>query len=346
MVEFIKLDDNSMVPKYMQVINSIIYNITIGNVKIGDKIPSINTLSEEFYLSRDTVERAYTVLKKRKVLVSVQGKGTYVSQNQEVLKLNVLFLVNKLSPFKMEIYNSFTKELGNNYQVDLHSYHCDESLFLDILNKHKATYDYFVILPHFRSKNLLHKSITDRVSKAINELPKKKLLLLDNKEHKVEGTFTEVSQDFETDIIGALKSGIDKIKKYKKLTLVYPKSTFYPYPKEIQSGFKKYCTQNNFEFEIIEDITEETLIERKSLFLTIEESDLVNIVKKVRKSKYVLGKDVGVISYNDTPLKQLLGITVVSTDFSLMGKSAAEMILQKRRRKISMPFNLIQRESL
>jgi DNA-binding GntR family transcriptional regulator len=69
MVEFIKLDTNSMVPKYMQVINSIIHNITIGNVQIGDKIPSINTLSEEFYLSRDTVERAYSVLKKRKVLV-------------------------------------------------------------------------------------------------------------------------------------------------------------------------------------------------------------------------------------------------------------------------------------
>ena len=346
MVEFIKLDANSMVPKYMQVINSIIHNITIGNVQIGDKIPSINTLSEEFYLSRDTVERAYSVLKKRKVLVSVKGKGTYVSQNQITLKLNVLFLVNKLSPFKMEIYNSFVNELGGNYQVDLHSYHCDESLFLDLLDKNKSTYDFFVILPHFRSKNLLHKSSTDKVSKAINELPKSKLLLLDNKEHNVEGSFTEVSQDFETDLIDALNSGTDKIRKYNKLTLVYPKSNFYPYPKEIQSGFRKYCVQNNFKFEIIEEVTSKTLIERKSLFVTIEESDLVSLVKKVRNDKFTLGKDVGVISYNDTPLKKLLGITVVSTNFSLMGKKAAEMILHKRRRKIKIPFNLVQRDSL
>ena len=34
----------------------------MGNVKIGDKVPSINKLSEEFYLSRNTVERAYKEL--------------------------------------------------------------------------------------------------------------------------------------------------------------------------------------------------------------------------------------------------------------------------------------------
>jgi hypothetical protein len=246
----------------------------------------------------------------------------------------------------MEIYNSFVNELGGNYQVDLHSYHCDESLFLDLLDKHKKTYDFFVILPHFRSKNLLHKSSTDKVSKAINELPKSKLLLLDNKEHTVEGSFTEISQDFEVDLIEALNSGIDKIKKYDKLTLVYPKSNFYPYPKEIQSGFQKFCVQNNFKFEIIEEVTAETKLDKKSLFVTIEESDLVSIVKKARSNNFTLGKDLGVISYNDTPLKQLLGITVVSTNFSLMGRKAAEMILQKRRRKIKVPFNLLLRESL
>lgn len=61
-----------------------------------------------------------------------------------------------------------------------------------------------------------------------------------------------------------------------------------------------------------------------------------------------LAKDVGVISYNDTLLKELVegGITTISTDFERMGKSLAQMILNKERRKIENPNQLIIRNSL
>jgi DNA-binding LacI/PurR family transcriptional regulator len=127
---------------------------------------------------------------------------------------------------------------------------------------------------------------------------------------------------------------------------VYPKNSFYPYPKDILKGFEKYCTQNNFKFEIIEEITNETKLENKSLFITIEESDLVNIVNKVKSSNYTLGSDIGVISYNDTPLKQLLGITVLSTNFDIMGEVAAKMIVNNKKEKVKVPFQLIERESI
>jgi DNA-binding transcriptional regulator YhcF (GntR family) len=346
MVDFIKLDTNSVTPKYLQIIDSIIHNISDGNIKIGDRIPSINKLSKDIYLSRDTVERAYRVLKKHNILVSVHGKGTYVAAIPAPSKTNVLFLVNKLSPFKMKLYNSFVKEMGNEYQVDLHSYHCDETLFLELLEKYRSNYNYFVILPHFRTKKLLYKGITDKVTQAINLLPKKNLLILDNKEPKIEGDFMQVYQDFEQDIMNALAIEKEKISKYNSLTLVYPKSTFYPYPKKILSGFKKYCTLNNFKFEIIEEVSSETIIKDNTLFITIEEDDLVNIIRKVRKSSYTIGKDVGVISYNDTPLKQLLGISVFSVDLDTMGEKAAMMIKENKKEKIKTPFNFIQRDSL
>lgn len=346
MIEFIKLDAASMVPKYMQIINSIIHNISIGNMKNGDKIPSINKLSEEFYLSRDTVERAYGVLKKRNVLVSVYGKGTYISDAHLLTKKKVLFLVNKMSPFKMKVYNSFTKEIGDNYTSDLYNYHCDESLFLDLIAKHKSDYDYYVIMPHFRTETLLHTTITSKVNNAINMLPKDKLIVLDNKDHQINGDFIEVSQDYENDIIDALNLGKEKITKYTKLTLVYPSATFYPYPIKILTGFKQFCVQNNFKFEIIEEVSNETKINSKNLYITIEENDLVKIVNKVRSSKSILGKDIGVISYNDTPLKKLLGITVITADFEAMGQEAAKMIFSNKKQKLKASFNLIERESL
>jgi DNA-binding LacI/PurR family transcriptional regulator len=67
---------------------------------------------------------------------------------------------------------------------------------------------------------------------------------------------------------------------------------------------------------------------QKDIFITIRERDLVNLVKQVRQNNLKLGEDIGIISYNETPLKELLGITVITTDFKAMGESAAYMILK------------------
>jgi DNA-binding LacI/PurR family transcriptional regulator len=61
-----------------------------------------------------------------------------------------------------------------------------------------------------------------------------------------------------------------------------------------------------------------------------------------------IGKQVGVISYNETPLKKIIlnGITTVSTDFSQMGSIAAGLILQNSTKQIEVPFYLTIRPSL
>ena len=83
--------------------------------------------------------------------------------------------------------------------------------------------------------------------------------------------------------------------------------------------------------------------------MIIEENDLVNLIKKARQIKGLnIGKNLGILSYNETPLKEVLqkGITVITTDFSAMGKLTADMILSKEGKKIKNEFKVIVRESL
>jgi DNA-binding LacI/PurR family transcriptional regulator len=84
----------------------------------------------------------------------------------------------------------------------------------------------------------------------------------------------------------------------------------------------------------------------KDAYIVIEENDLVNLVKQVREQNYELGKEIGIISYNDTPLKELLGITVVSTDFRLMGETAAYMIKKNKKESVKNVFKFINRGSV
>ena len=346
MIEHIKIDENSRVPKYQQIIDSIINNISLGNLTMDQKIPSINMFSEEFYLSRDTVEKAYSILKERNIITSIRGKGFYISRTKLISKVNILFLINKLSSYKLRTYNHFIDAIGVNSYTDLHIYHCDETLFLNLLDKNKLAYDYFVIMPHFKTEDLRHESFSDNVLKAIKKIPNEKLLLLDNSKPIFNNKTIEIYQDFENDIYFALKEGISKIKKNKKLMLIYPEKAVYPYPRRILHGFRKFCVEYKLDFEILDKIYDDMILKTGDLFITIEEADLVNLVKQIREDEFQLGQDIGVISYKDTPLKELLGITVMSTDFKVMGETAAQMILNKARGKVKVPFNFIERDSL
>ena len=345
-IKFIKIQEHSRVPKYQQIIDLIIHNISVGNFVMDQKIPSINQFSEEFYLSRDTVEKVYKILKERNIITSIRGKGYYISRTKLLSKINILFLVNKMSSYKMSIYNSFLSCIKPKAHVDLHIYHCDESIFLNLIKKYKSAYDYFVIMPHFKTEKLQHISYTKAVLNVINSIPKDKLIIMDNLKFPGKEEIIGVYQDFENDIYNALEEGLNKIKNYKKIFLVYPDRAIYPYPKRILHGFRKFCVKHKLDFEILDRIYEETILKSGDLFVTIEESDLVNLIKQIREDEFTLGKEIGVISYNDTPLKDLLGITVVSTDFKFMGEVAAQKILSKQKGLIKAPFNFIDRDSI
>ncbi len=344
--DYIQINQDSRIPKYRQIIDSIIHNISIGNLKMNQKIPSINMFSEEFGLSRDTVEKAYNILKDKKIISPVRGKGYYITRTKLISKINILFLINKLSNYKMRIYNSFINSIrGEEVHTDLHIYHCNESLFLNLLEKNLRAYDYYVIMPHFNSEDFKHISSTDKVIKAINKIPKEKLVIMDNK-LELEKETIQIYQDFENDIYNALNEGLDKILTYKKLLFVYPENLVYPYPRRTLHGFRKFCVEHSIDFEVLNEIYEDTVLKKGDLFITIQESDLVNLVNQIRDRKLVLGKDIGIISYNDTPLKELLDITVISTNFTVMGETAAQMILSKTKGEVKNPFDFIDRGSM
>jgi DNA-binding LacI/PurR family transcriptional regulator len=67
---------------------------------------------------------------------------------------------------------------------------------------------------------------------------------------------------------------------------------------------------------------------------------------QIRDRKLILGKDIGVISCNETPLKELLDITVISTNFTVMGETAAQMILNHKKGEVKNPYDFIDRNSM
>lgn len=339
MLTNLEIDANRRTPKYLQIANSITKAIKQGKYKKGDRIFSINELSNECFLSRDTVQKAYDLLEKERIIEAVRGKGFYINRTDIVVPYRILLVFNKISNYKKMIYDSFIKTLGNKAVVDLKIHHSNIKIFDDIISTGLGEYDYYVVMPHFYDNN-------EEALQVINKIPKEQLLVLDKDLPQHTDDYAAVYQDFENDIMDALESGLKTLNKYEKLVYVHPNIN--PHPMEIVYGFRNFCMQNNFSYKIMHEIREQEDIRRGEAYIVINESDLVNLIKSCQAKKLKVGKDVGIVSYNETPLKEILldGITVLSTDHSKMGETAARMILDQRSERLKNPFTLILRNSL
>jgi len=334
---YLRINHQSEVPKYKQVVEMIVSDIGAGIFKQGQRIPSINETSEELLLSRDTVEKAYVYLRKKGILSSVRGKGYYVNHVNVRNQLKVALIFNKLSNYKRNIYYSFIETLESKAITDVFIYNYDLNQFKNIIENHSSTYDYFVILPHFKDENA-------DVAGVIQFIPREKVLLVDRNLESLKD-YPIVYQEYEKDIQSALGEGIDLIRKYEGIHLVFPAQEHYPV--YIRRGFQIFCQVHGLQFSVI-DRLDAGNVKKGQAYVIISDDDLYRFIKICRAENWQPGKDVGIVSYNESPVKEILenGITTISTNHDEIGRIAAEMILTKNFQRIKSPFRFIKRNSL
>jgi DNA-binding transcriptional regulator YhcF (GntR family) len=336
--KFIDIDLLSVTPKYLQITNSIIKAVTNGKLQENDVLPSINEFSNELDVSRDTVEKGYRHLKKIGILDSVPGKGFFIKNANSLQFYKIFLLFNKLSTHKKIIYDSFVETLGSTATIDFYIYNNDFNLFKELIKTSIDNYSHYVIIPHLTQD-------TETFTDVLNMIPVQKLILMDKSIRSIEHKCSSIYEDFEHDLYNALKKAIPQLQKYHTIKIIFPSYTYHP--QEILTGFYNFCIEHAFEHAIIHDIRAE-IIEDGIVYISLMEADLVTLIEKIIDFKKEVGKDVGVVSYNETPLKKIIlnGITTVSTDFSLMGKNAALLILNKEQAHKAVPFYLTLRNSL
>lgn len=92
------IDVMSRVPVYEQLIKQVEDQVLKGIMKEGDKMPSVRSLSMELSTNLNTIQKAYMELDRRGILVSVPGKGSFISV--EALKIVGNQSKEKLSDLK------------------------------------------------------------------------------------------------------------------------------------------------------------------------------------------------------------------------------------------------------
>jgi DNA-binding transcriptional regulator YhcF (GntR family) len=338
----INIDHNSRTPLYKQLVEDVQYLVNKGEYKEGDLLPSMNELSTELNISKETVKKAYSVLRDMEVIESSQGKGFYISTPNEN-NLKILLLFDKISTYKQVLFNSFAETMGNRAGITIHLHNQDIDLFEFFVKENLDKFDYYIITPHFS----LRQDIQKRAIKILKKIPNRKLILMDRLIEELPGNFGSVYQDFEKDVSDGLSQALEILKRYNRLNVIsLPGSMYAPL---IEKGIKMFCNKNNIDFTMYKSIDVKK-IKKQDCFLVINgqlDIEFIELIKTAKLKGFKIGEDIGIISYNESPINEIIlnGLTVLSTDFKQMGALAAKMIIDKSLKKIRCDFNLIKRNT-
>jgi DNA-binding transcriptional regulator YhcF (GntR family) len=335
-LNLLTVDESSKVPKYLQVVEIIKSDIDNGIFGIGEQVPSINETSAEFYLARDTVEKAYKVLKEKGILSAVKGKGYYVASTGKICNKRCLLFLNNFNDDKMSFYRSFKGSIPESCEVDVHLFNGDpEQLERDIITN-LGTYDNFIIFPHLDS-------VTDGLRRAISMIPKNKLIFV-HREFESCQQCSAVVTDNREELYQTLAEINDNSGKYFHFRLIFPDNIYH---KEIYEGFADYCLDHKIKFDIIPGLTNMEIVTGQLLIIKSDQ-DLAYAVRYCRDRNLELGRDVGLICYNDSALKEVLagGISVITPDFHRIGQQVAHIVMTQDFGKSKGNYKFIRRGSV
>jgi DNA-binding LacI/PurR family transcriptional regulator len=328
------LESINSLSKHEQLVQGIINAIDEKVVTKGDLLPSVNTFISELGFARETIARAYKDLVHRGIIESKNRLGYFVATNDVKQELKVALLIFAFDIFQETFYENFRKGLGKNVQLDIFFHHNNFDTFENIIQTIKGKYGMFVIAPIPGKKT----------AAVLSQLPTNRVLLVD-RYIETDEDYNYVAQEFGDSSYNAFVQLKDKIKKYDEIIFFFKPSS--AEPDEILNSFKRFMKDYNIKGVIKEEYISGSL-EKGKVYFTIHNLELWEMLKDSKIKGLKIGKDIGFISHNDDIVKEIIfdGVTTFSTDFSEMGKKAANFVLNRKKTQEIIPTILIDRNSL
>ncbi len=331
-----KVNDNTSSTIYCQLAEFIADAIHAEEIKVGGRLLSVNDACREYNVSRDTVLSAYKLLQERTIIKSIPGKGFFVIRKNNAENLRIYALFDAMNQYKETLYRSLLENLGSKYEISIAFHYYNEELFDTLVSNAKGKFDYYILMPHFK----------EDVTNTIDKLPIDRILLLDAFPQNYTNTCAAVYQNFYSDSYEGLKSILDKLRRYKALHIVY-NDKFQYMPSGYIEGAYRFAGEFQFPVYVEPGFNMDNILPGHC-YMAVSERDLAAIIKSITAKGLKVKEEIGLMSLDDTPLKEVLigGITTLTTDFELMGRTAAELIKSGERRRIANPWRLLDRGSL
>ncbi|WP_026360899.1 GntR family transcriptional regulator [Amycolatopsis nigrescens] len=84
MFEF-RFDGGSGVPPYLQLVHQVEHALRLGELRIGDRLPTVKEVARQLVINPNTVLKAYRELDHRGLVAGRPGQGTFIERGLDGL---------------------------------------------------------------------------------------------------------------------------------------------------------------------------------------------------------------------------------------------------------------------
>jgi DNA-binding LacI/PurR family transcriptional regulator len=234
------------------------------------------------------------------------------------------------------LFSQILKEFGPESEVNIFFHHFNQKVLKSLIKDNQGEYSHYILIPFEHPE----------IEESLSLLPKKNTYLIDILPKEYSREYCGVHQDFENDIYNILNQIKPKTLNYESLLLINHKRDKHDIPALISKGFSRFCKENKIQHNVI-DAPQNYEPQKGTGYIVVDDNDLVDLIIQCNKTNFKPGKDIGILSYNESPLKQVIttGISVISTDFIQMGAIVAKMLKEGRHECIKNPFLFVDRGS-
>ncbi len=329
MIKF-NINAQSEIPKFQQLVDTVVSALAKNKLHRGDQLPTVNVMCQENSLSRDTVFKAYSILKEQGIVESVPNKGYFIAKEGR----KIFLFLDTFKAYKEVLYSEFVKNLEKDTIADVHFHHYNIDLFKKLITEASNRYSKYIIMP------FAHK----QVAGVVNLLPPDKTLIIDWNTN-IKSIKNKLYQDFSAPVSEVLEQANHLMSRYKRMVMVYPNYTYHPII--TAKRFEEHCRKYNYDYIRLQK-EDDLNVKAGDMYFSVSDRMLGHILEQCRERKLEPGVDVGILSYNETPMKKFIykGISVISTDFKLMGQKAAAFASNDITMDFCVPTKLYFRESL
>lgn len=329
-------------PLYRRIAENLQRDILEGVYPPDKALPSLRAMAIKTGYSRETLVTAYRYLCRKGVLSSIPGKGYFVRAGFLSGKQSVLVLLDKFSPHQQSVMDALTDTLGDQADVTVLMHYQDLDRLSAQLDTHLERYDWYIVFPHFP----LEEAARQRAATLLRRIPAHKLIAVDRKAGFLPPECGVSYQSIEEDIPAAMKETVPEILSFGRMR--YSSLSVSLYGNLVGRTIQSFCESNHIPFDTFKDMPD--TIEKGDIFFVSGsrlDRKLLELIQAIQARSLTIGKDVGLICYNDFPLNKLIlgGLTTLSTDFSFMGRAVAEMILSRQLSSVHCPCRLIRRNT-
>jgi GntR family transcriptional regulator of arabinose operon len=337
------IDRDSPLPLYYQLVEQIKGQIKSGQIKVGDKLPSESEMVKIYGLGRLTVRGALARLVNAGYLKKVHGKGTFcIASRAKTDRIDVDVILDMAYTYFIPYYVKSISAvlLAHNCNFIISDSHDDSDKIADILEGIVHRGSSGVIVQPSRSSV----KTPDRIKEAFQQLRAAGIpyIMIDSIYEGIESSYT---------ILDEYKGGAMAARFFHELghrRLAVVSMDHYRDSLQRRDGFTETCVLLGLPPPLLISWStniERTLVKKlKSMGITAlfcyNDEVAVQCLRILKNDGIAVPDDISVLGFDDTILAATVepGLTTIAHPKQIIGKLAAQALLDIMNKKILWPF--------